>query len=102
MGLLTPEDAEAIANIEKLTGMAIPTLETTSAPEAAKPAKKAEAPKPEKKAEKPRKEEAPRRAEKREKREPEKRREPRKPEATEEADDGWNGPVPSFLSFSAD
>jgi superfamily II DNA/RNA helicase len=94
--LVTPEDAEAIANIEKLTGMTIPTLDVSGG--------EAEAPK-EKKADKPRKE-APKRSEKREQPKPEKRREQRKaePAGEAEADDngGWNGPVPSFLSLSAD
>ena len=72
----------------------IPTLDRSGG--------KGEAPKPEKKAEKARKDE-PRRAQKRDTPKPEKRREHRKPEPMDEADDdGWNGPVPSFLSLSAD
>jgi len=76
--------------------MTIPTLDVSGGEgEAAK----------EKKAEKPRKE-APKRSEKRQQPKPEKRREQRKAEPVGEAeaddDDGWNGPVPSFLSLSAD
>jgi len=109
--LVTPEDAEAIANIEKLTGMTIPTLDGTAG--------EGESRTPEAKPEKARKEPA-KREEKRERATPERRSEPKsekrsqrpKPEqrreqprpepAGEVDDDGCNGPVPSFLSLKAD
>jgi len=121
--LVAEEDGEAIANVEKLTGMKIPvfSIEDGDAPEE-RPAK---AERPEKRAadrdeRKPR----PRREEKHDDRpvrqerpepeerpapkerapKPEKRREQRKPApvADEGDDGGWNGPVPGFLSLKAD
>jgi superfamily II DNA/RNA helicase len=104
--LVTPEDAEAIANIEKLTGLKIPEFDMEGGKE--------EAEKPAKQPAEQRKEKSSRRAEKRERPKqdakprqepkPEKRREERKAPAASDAevDDGWNGPVPGFLSLSAD
>jgi superfamily II DNA/RNA helicase len=91
---VAPEDAEAIDNVEKLTGVKIPLLdgpaaEVSPAPERPREERReprAEAPRPERsprRAESPRPERAPRRAE------------------PEPAEDGWNGPVPGFLSRSA-
>ena len=116
--LVTPEDAEAIANVEKLTGMEIPVFEMGGgeqlrAPEPAKserpkrergrdrapraarePEQRAPA-EAEERAVKPQ-----RRAPKPEPREAEKRRP--EPASEEAADDGeWNGPVPGFLNLSA-
>jgi superfamily II DNA/RNA helicase len=91
--LATPDDAEAVANIEKLTGTKIPrvgkaapaatTDSEAPATKPARPARKAAAPKAA--AAKPRRE--PRAA-------------PPPPQATEPADDDgdWNGPMPGFLS----
>jgi len=112
--LVTREDAESIDNIQKLTGTKI--AEMGDGPAKAEPEARAE-PKP-REGEKPKRERRPRREEKpaartekptEEKREPRPARpEPRaqKPERAprrerqpepEPADDGWNGPVPSFL-----
>jgi superfamily II DNA/RNA helicase len=125
--LVTPEDAEAVDNIEKLTGAKIARVGRTDAPEGEAPAAeeddrprrgrgakterparsrapKAEAPREHRPArvetpreERPDRAEAPRREER--------RPEPRRPESrapqrdAEPADDGgWNGPVPSFLA----
>ncbi|NNM76634.1 DEAD/DEAH box helicase [Sphingomonas sp. ID1715] len=88
--LVTSEDAEAVANIEKLTGQKIDRIRAAKAKEAApdteerlrsepKPAREERAKRPAStRAERPRREE-PRRAE------------------AEPADEGWNGPIPSFL-----
>jgi superfamily II DNA/RNA helicase len=114
--LVTPEDAEAIANVEKLTGMAIPVYETgterlakaeRSVIEEAEPSKpekprKAEQPrpprgrsrKPEHEAPPVRKQPEPRVAKEAE---PDRAKEPEPAGAPGE----WNGPVPSFLTFSA-
>ena len=117
ISLVTKEDAESIDNIQKLTNTKIAELEGgKKAPERADESEARE--------ERPRRERRPRRAEKPEEKpaaEPEaKRPEPRaerpepraeKPERRERAprprqdrapdlepaDDGWNGPVPSFL-----
>ena len=122
------EDAEAIANVEKLTGLKIPVFtmdEAEPAVEAALAAEAAPAP-----AEKPRREQRPRRSETRQS-EPRKevareeprpaeahREEPRKPapERSQRAEPAprreypsdppslpgeWNGPVPGFLGVSA-
>jgi superfamily II DNA/RNA helicase len=127
--LVTPEDAEAVENIEKLTGMKIPRVgkpapAEDSAPAEEKPrrgrAPRERRPEPEERAEKPRRSERAPRAEKapredappreeraqpeqrpvarREERRPERHDDRRFPRAAEPADDGWNGPVPSFLS----
>jgi len=105
---VTSEDAEAIANVEKLTGMSIPVYELEGAePEAAPAEKRERAPKAEK---------APRRG--RKTAEPEAPREavpakaPRAPRDEPRAPKDvlpdlpskpgeWNGPVPGFLSVSA-
>ena len=108
--LVTPEDAEAIGNVEKLTGMQIPVYELAGESQAKPERPKRESREREEKPRKPRKEEP--RAERAEAEKPRKE-EPRperaraeKPrrerEAEEPAEAGeWNGPVPSFLSFSA-
>jgi len=124
--LVTPEDAEAIENIEKLTGMKIPRVgrpaptESDAAPAEEKPRrehaprgraaerkpateKQVPAEKPAR-AERPRREDRPRREESRDdrparaERRPEQHDDRRFPPAAEPADDGWNGPVPNFLS----
>jgi superfamily II DNA/RNA helicase len=123
--MATAADAEAIENIEKLTGLKIERLgkpakpaETREAPKAAEP-KRAEPkretsrraePKPDApKAERPRREKPAERAEpKAEQPRREEREQPRadaKPARTQrpplrddEPDDGWNGPMPGFLS----
>ena len=92
--LATREDGEAVAQIEKLTGIKIPRVEQVEAePAGDETAPKAERPRRERKApaaaaqrEAPRQraESAPRR--------------PREPEPAEEG--GWNGPLPDFLSVS--
>jgi superfamily II DNA/RNA helicase len=106
--LVTPEDAEAIANVEKLTGIAIPVFELDGSANSE--------PQPESTPERPRRERAER--PKRESRRREERPEPRAPRPekpaprtekprretapAEEDDDGeWNGPVPGFLNLSA-
>jgi superfamily II DNA/RNA helicase len=109
--LATREDSEAIASIEKLTGIKLPRVEgdepraeaaeetpreekaprsrgrSRAKPKAETPAPQAKAPAP--KAEAPREERpAPKPA--------------RKPQPAQgKDDDDWNGPVPGFLSFSA-
>jgi superfamily II DNA/RNA helicase len=95
--LVTPEDAEAIANVEKLTGIQIPVYELAGESEA-KPARSKREPRErEEQPKKPRKEPA-RPAKAR----PEKSRREREPEAEEPTAPGeWNGPVPGFLSLSA-
>jgi superfamily II DNA/RNA helicase len=106
--LATPDDAEAIANIEKLTGTKIervPAKGKTAAPVAA--AASEEKPKrgrakPEPKAEPkreplPAKAEAAPRAERPAKPAPTPRPAPQQ-RAVDEDDDGWNGPLPGFLS----
>lgn len=117
---VAPEDAEAIANVEKLTGGAIPVYELggeAAAPDEREERKPREArePRREREPRQAREERAPREAraprEERAPREPRPEREPRpaKSPAPRQAvraepkpgDDDWNGPVPSFLGFSA-
>jgi superfamily II DNA/RNA helicase len=111
ISLVTKEDAESIDNIQKLTGTKIAELEGgKKAPERSE--------EPEAGEDKPRRERRPRRAEKPEAKpaRPESKAEKPEPRAEkserreraprprqerapdlEPADDGWNGPVPSFL-----
>jgi len=119
--LVTPEDAEAIENIEKLTsqkiarvGKAAPAAEAAPAEEKPRRGRKSrsdkprgEEPAPEKQPEQApaekRAERRPARGEERrpardEGRRPERHDDRRFPKAAEPADDGWNGPVPSFLA----
>jgi superfamily II DNA/RNA helicase len=89
--LATPDDAEAVANIEKLTGAKI-ERHATGAPAAATAAEKPKVERP--KAEKPRSTKAPAKvtpapAKVAPKTQP--------PLPIEDGDDDWNGPVPSFL-----
>jgi len=111
--LVTPEDAEAIANVEKLTGIEIPVFElggsvrTEPQPERA-PERAPERPKRER-AERPKRESREReerpepRAPKPEKPAPPRAEKPHREPAPAEADDDgeWNGPVPGFLNLSA-
>ncbi|WP_294121651.1 DEAD/DEAH box helicase [Sphingomonas sp.] len=104
--LATREDGEAVAAIEKLTGIKLPRAD----------GEKAEAaPVDEPRREEPRREERPAKgrgrsrskAEPRPQREESQRAEPvvakakPAPEPAREDKGGWNGPVPGFLSFSA-
>jgi len=98
--LATPDDAEAIAAIEKLTGLKIARggkAQSTEAPEPrAEPEVRAAKPAPTRRTKKEDATAAPRR-------EPAKARtEPARPkvEPREEPDEGWNGPVPSFLEMT--
>ena len=136
--LAAPEDAEAVANIEKLTGMAIPRLDAAPVAESAPveqeertsaPRRRERRPRAERNESAPPPEQAPFEREARPEREPRQAREPRPereprqareprperqaPERVARAperqrtgrpereidgpDDGWNGPVPSFL-----
>ena len=126
---VTEDDAEAIANVEKLTGMEIPVydLESGSAKGAAAPRGEqprddaAEKPAPKKdrpKRDRPRKSKKSGEAEaqlepeheksapQREKRRSEPKAEakpkpPKQAESDEGEEKGWNGPVPGFLDLSA-
>ena len=116
--LVAPDDAEAIANIEKLIGITIPRM-TGAAPARPAPATDAEAAAT---AEAPAREPRRQRDEPRSRRgrtldaepaaaqpprakapareaAPPRREERRDREPAVETDDGWNGPVPSFLDF---
>ncbi len=113
---VTPEDMEAIENVEKLTGMTIPVYEFGAKPEEKRERPEREAPKreaPKREASKraapehevpereaPEREEKPKKARKEE---PRRDRKPRpEPEVEERSEPGeWNGPVPSFLGLSA-
>jgi superfamily II DNA/RNA helicase len=104
--LVTPEDAEAIGNVEKLTGMQIPVFEA-GAPKA-EPEKGREEERPRREA-RPRRERAERppreKPKEAEKPAPEPRRAPPRrepePEPAEADEPGeWNGPVPGFLGMS--
>jgi superfamily II DNA/RNA helicase len=98
--LVTSEDAEAVENIEKLTGQKIarigrsqsaePIADKAPAPAEEKPrkgrAKRDRRPEPQAQAEPPRRGREPRQ---------EARQQPSR--QSESAEEGWNGPVPSFL-----
>jgi superfamily II DNA/RNA helicase len=98
ISLVTSADEESIDNIQKLTKTVIPDLEGDEKLEAkAEPTVERDA--------RPRREERPKkdrrneREERRPRREERAERPPRReePRAPEPADEGWNGPVPSFL-----
>jgi superfamily II DNA/RNA helicase len=92
---VTPEDSEAIANVEKLTGISIPVfaLDDGGRAEEQQPEKKARRGEGRSRREKPRDERPA----------PEKRPEPRRrePRPVDGDPDEWNGPVPEFLATSA-
>jgi len=90
--LATRADGEAIERIEKLTGQKIAS---SSAAEKAEPKPR---PEPKAKAE-PKRQPAPQKSQ--EEREPQREREERST-VVEDIDNDWNGPLPSFLSVSAD
>jgi superfamily II DNA/RNA helicase len=99
--LVTPEDGEAVEAIEKLTGHKIARIGKAAPSEPATPAERA--PRGEKPA---RRERAPRRkpAPEQEMREtataPKAETRPAPPRPQEnDRDEGWNGPIPSFLEF---
>jgi len=126
---VAPEDAEAIQNVEKLTGGPIPVWEGAGEAVEAAPEPEAEKPKREKRERAPREDrKRPARAERseveaseerveakqdvpsapapsaprREARAEEPRRERRPSRGEQDAlDDGWNGPMPEFLKVSA-
>ncbi|MBA2920059.1 DEAD/DEAH box helicase [Sphingomonas sp. MAH-20] len=86
--LVTSEDAEAVANIEKLTGQTIERIavQKASAPKVDE-TERAERPERKKRPERPRREQRDDRP-----RQPERRASP-----PETPDEGWNGPIPAFL-----
>ncbi|MCJ2185276.1 DEAD/DEAH box helicase [Novosphingobium beihaiensis] len=96
---VAPEDAEAIENVEKLTGGAIPLFEFSAQAESEEPVRE-EAPVREKRERKPQREKAPAKETRKETAD-EPARSRRREREHEPADDGWNGPVPEFLSVSA-
>jgi superfamily II DNA/RNA helicase len=92
--LVTPEDAEAIGNVEKLTGISIPVFDLGGTEPEERPAEKKAG----------RGERRPRRERPRsDKPAPEERADARRHEAApvDEDLDEWNGPVPGFLATSA-
>ncbi|HYD24195.1 MAG TPA: DEAD/DEAH box helicase [Croceibacterium sp.] len=114
--LVTPEDAEAIANVEKLTGMTIPLFELGDDGPAERQPERTQSEPRERAPEKPRRERRPRderepdrpaKAARPEPRQPaapkrERRPEPAERELEEAGEPGqWNGPVPGFLGLSA-
>lgn len=117
--LVTKEDAENIASIEKLTGQKIERVKLRNAPAPSEEDERAEAPRgrrrkgDEDKARKPRaRKEEPRREEERRDepvREPRARdeqprrdrdRSRRRDERDDGPDEGWNGPIPDFLNYT--
>ena len=112
--IATSSDADAIDAIEKLTKTKLPRFEgrkpADAAPEAVEAVEVEEALKTRARdkaprADKPRRDDRPAReprAPKAERpRREERRDEPREPALAEDASGAWNGPVPSFLNFSA-
>lgn len=99
---ITKDDVEAIENIEKLIGQKIERVAKQVRAEAAEPAAKAPRARKPAKTEQPQKAETPAREERaagdRKKKPSPEPRAPRQAPRDEEADDGWNGPMPGFLS----
>ncbi|MDG2534983.1 DEAD/DEAH box helicase [Sphingomonas sp. HITSZ_GF] len=118
--LVTKEDAENIANIEKLTGQKINRVKLRGAPAPAEDegardeaprgrSRKAEDDKPRRgrgKKEEPQREEARREEPRREaraeppRRDRDRRRDERDPNRDLGPDEGWNGPIPDFLNYT--
>jgi len=111
--MVTPEDAEAIANVEKLTGLAIAEFGATNG-ESRQPQERQAEPRESADEERPRRgrsrrdkprEEPVREDRPRSEKPAPARRSPaprREPEPVDAGDDGeWNGPVPGFLGRSA-
>ncbi|MEO9634171.1 MAG: DEAD/DEAH box helicase [Parasphingorhabdus sp.] len=112
---VTRSDAEHVESVQKLTGMKIPVRperkgkagnkpaeKSSSKPAPAKPdAPKAKAPRQDDRPKNPRQDDAPKKPPR-----PEKVREEKPPVAqggnNDTADDGWNGPMPSFLGAKLD
>ena len=100
--LATKDDAEAIANIEKLVGMPIPRAGKAPAPSDSKPDDLARKPKSAAKSRS--REDGPTQPQPEQKRRTEREertKEPRKKNETVPVDSDWCGPVPGFLSQSA-
>ncbi|MCJ8159775.1 DEAD/DEAH box helicase [Sphingomonas sp. LaA6.9] len=99
---ITKDDVEAIENIEKLIGQKIERVAKQVRAEAAEPAAKAPRARKPAKTEQPQKAETPAREERaagdRKKKPSPEPRAARQAPRDEEADDGWNGPMPGFLS----
>ncbi|PLK24300.1 DEAD/DEAH box helicase [Novosphingobium sp. TH158] len=113
--LVAPEDAEAIENVEKLTGAKVPVYEVALEGKSERP-RREERPREDRKArsDRPREEKPRREREPREERAPRPEREPRaarheeprRPRRDEPAEPPskpgeWNGPIPEFLGLSA-
>jgi superfamily II DNA/RNA helicase len=101
--LVTPEDAEAIANVEKLTGLDIPLFDLGGGEEKeeARPPSKERPAREERREKAPPREKSPPREKKPEKRPAKAESERREPEDEPSAPGEWNGPVPGFLRESA-
>ncbi len=112
---VTPEDAEAIANVEKLTGMEIPVYDMGGVSQKEREEKPKRESRRRKSEEAPKQEERetneakPERSRSQPRRSDPRRSEQRRPEPSRRAEPGdeptapgeWNGPMPSFLSVSA-
>ena len=109
---VAPEDAEAIENVEKLTGGKIPVFEVKTEAREERPRReerREERPRREAREER-RPERAPERVEERSPRAARPEREDRRPRRSDEPrrsryvddgpDDGWNGPIPDFLNVT--
>jgi len=112
--LVTPEDSEAIANVEKLTGYVIPVFELGGATPGSKPERPTRERPSRAKPERESRQRAELQAEPEAEAEPTPRRKPaepaprraerprREPEGEQREESGeWNGPVPGFLGLSA-
>ncbi|KTE22047.1 DEAD/DEAH box helicase [Sphingopyxis sp. H050] len=105
--LVTPSDDEAVDNIQKLTGYKIPVHDAAAAEGQAKPERESEEREP-RRGRPERGERRPAKADKEPARAEEKRAAPKKGSGRKSApasrhdddgpDDGWNGPMPGFLS----
>jgi len=99
---VTKEDAEAIENIEKLTGQTIERISVATDDKEARPARTSSRPAPrtEDEAPAPARKEQPARVRKERAVKPRADREPKAAMSGE--DQGWNGPVPDFLARKID
>ena len=108
---VAPEDAEAIANVEKLTKMDIPVFDVDSGKADEKPARKTEEDRPARGKRQEKQDSRPEPEDKRERRparhkaeqKPARSNQSRAKQVTDDEDGSgeWNGPVPDFLGLSA-
>jgi superfamily II DNA/RNA helicase len=104
---VAPEDAEAIENVEKLTGGKIPVFEVKAEAREERPRREGREERPRREERRPERteelagERSPRAARPEREERPRRSQEPRRDRYADDGpDEGWNGPVPDFLNVT--